>query len=837
MKNAGRSAPGPVARRIDPARMLTGTIVGPLLALAAPMVAVLVAQTIVGVAETFYIGLLGTDALAGAALVFPISMLMTMMSNGGIGGGVSSAVSRAIGAGRQSDADALVLHAIVLAVIFGAAFTAGLVVLGPRLYGALGGRAGVLEVAVTYSAYVFAAAIPTWIANLMASALRGVGNVRVPALVTLLGSVILVPLSPLLIFGFGPIPRFGVAGAGIAIMIYYVGASLYLGVYLASGRGGLTLRLERLRWDLFAAILKVGLISAVGTLVANTTVIVVTGLVGRFGADAIAGYGAGSRLDYVQIPFLFGLGTAVVTMVGVNYGAGQYGRARRIAWIGAAIAAVTAEIIGLLAAAFPDVWIGIFSRDPAVLASGASYLHRVAPAYGAVGLGMLLYFAAQGTGRMLVPFLAGLSRLGIAAGIGWFAIARLGADMPTLFLLVAAGAIMFGAVNAAGMAFSGRKTPRDDRTKPASLLLPRLAIGSAATLAAGLIAAVALADRKAEAPVTARLPVVSTVLVAPAANAGLRFTGVVHARYESALGFRVPGKIAERLVDPGDRVHKGQPLLRLDETDFSLALKAAHASVEAARATSLQAASDEARRRKLVAQGWVTRQAYEQNKALSDSTAAQLASALAQEKQIADQATYAVLQADADGVIMEVPSDPGQVVAAGQTVVRLAHDGSREAEIYLPEGEERKAGDAAVAALYARPNDNVPATLRELSAMADPATRTYRARYVLGASGRDAPLGATITLKLSDATLGDATFAVPIGAVFDAGSGPSVWVVDPATSVVTARAILVSRMGDERAIVAGGLAGGERIVALGTHLLRPGETVQVSAAPLDTAAR
>ncbi len=306
----------------DPTRLLTGPIVKPLVALAAPMVAVLVAQTIVGIAETFYVGLLGTDALAGAALVFPLLMLMTMMSNGGIGGGVSSAVARATGAGRHLDADALVLHALVLAILFGAGFTAAAILLGPRLYSALGGSAGVLDAAVTYSAFVFAASVPTWITNLMAAALRGVGNVRVPALVTMIGCVVLVPLSPLLIFGFGPIPGFGVAGAGLAIMIYYIGATLYLGVYLASGRGGLTLRFGRLQWRLFGAILKVGLISAVGTLVANLTVIVVTGLIGRFGAEAIAGYGAASRLDYVQIPFLFGLGTAVITMVGINYGAG-----------------------------------------------------------------------------------------------------------------------------------------------------------------------------------------------------------------------------------------------------------------------------------------------------------------------------------------------------------------------------------------------------------------------------------------------------------------------------------------------------------------------------------
>ena len=633
-------------------------------------------------------------------------------------------------------------------------------------------------------------------------------------------------------------------------MIYYIGASLYLGVYLASGRGGLTLRFGRLQWRLFADILKVGLISAVGALVANLTVIVVTGLIGRFGAEAIAGYGAASRLDYVQIPFLFGLGTAVITMVGINHGAGQFARARRIAWTGALIAAVSCEILGLLAAAFPDLWTGIFSHDPMVLSVGAAYLRRVAPAYGAVGLGMLLYFAAQGSGRMLVPFIAGLSRLGVAAGLGWIAAAWLGTSLPTLFLIVAAGSIVFGAVNALGMLRFGAARKEADPAETQSVGLsetgthvrwraygPKTALGAAAAVAALVTSVVAFSGQKTDVSVAARVPVVRTVLVAPASTGGARFTGVVHARYESALGFRVSGKILERLVDPGDRVRKGQALLRLDATDFALALKTAHQAVEAARATAMQAASDEQRRRALVGKGWVTPQAYEQNKALADASAAQFQSALSQEKQAEDQVSYALLQADSDGVIMDVPSDPGQVVAAGQTVVRLAHDGPREAEVYLPEGNEQMAGDDARAALYAKPGEIVPAHLRELSAMADPATRTYRARYVLDGAGEQAPLGATVTLRLSRTAEDGGRFDIPVGALFDAGHGPSVWVIDPASSTVMAQPVAVAQMGEERATVTSGLVAGERIVALGAHLLKSGDKVEAAATPLDTAAR
>jgi RND family efflux transporter MFP subunit len=214
-----------------------------------------------------------------------------------------------------------------------------------------------------------------------------------------------------------------------------------------------------------------------------------------------------------------------------------------------------------------------------------------------------------------------------------------------------------------------------------------------------------------------------------------------------------------------------------------------------------------------------------------------LQSALSQEKQAEDQVSYTLLQADSDGVIMDVPSDPGQVVAAGQTVVRLAHDGPREAEVYLPEGNEQMAVDDARAALYAKPGETAPAKLRELSAMADPATRTYRARYVLGGAGQQAPLGATVTLTLSRTVNDGKRFDIPVGALFDAGHGPSVWIIDPASSTVTARPVAVAQMGEERATVTSGLFAGERIIALGAHLLNTGDKVEVAATLLDTTAR
>lgn len=227
----------------------------PLLRLALPTVVVLVVQTLVGVAETYFISFLGTEALAGVTLVFPLLMLMQMMSNGGIGGGVSSAISRALGAGRQGDADSLVWHAVILAVLFGAVFTAAAIVFGPVLYHSMGGRSAALTAALTYSGIVFAGSIPIWITALLSAALRGAGNVTVPALVIVSGAVILLVLSPILIFGWGPFPALGIAGGGVAVVIYYILASLVLALYLRSSKSSLALRVSPLQGRLFKDIL------------------------------------------------------------------------------------------------------------------------------------------------------------------------------------------------------------------------------------------------------------------------------------------------------------------------------------------------------------------------------------------------------------------------------------------------------------------------------------------------------------------------------------------------------------------------------------------------------
>ncbi len=436
------------------AAMLEGPILPTLLRLALPTIGVLVAQTLVNVAETFYVSFLGTEALVGVALVFPLWMLMTMMAAGGVGSGVSSAIARASGAGRHHDADALVFHALVIAIVFGLAFTIAVLSFGGALFRALGGTGGALNAALLYSRFIFLAALPIWIVNLLSAALRGIGNVRVPALVTLAGALILVPLSPGFIFGVGPLRGFGVAGAGIAVTIYYCGAAFVMIRYLMIGRSGLRLCVTRLRWDLFRDILGVGVFSSLNAMLLNLTVLLVTAAVGRYGADAIGGYGTASRLDYVLIPLLFGMGTAVLTMVGTNVGAGQHVRARRIAWIGAAISASFTELLGLTVALFPALWIGLFTRRPEIVETADLYLRVVGPTYAANGLIFALSFAAQGSGRMAWPLFASGARLIIAAGGGWTAVSAFDCPPIVVFAIVASAstiaAIIFVAADLSG---------------------------------------------------------------------------------------------------------------------------------------------------------------------------------------------------------------------------------------------------------------------------------------------------------------------------------------------------------------------------------------------------
>ncbi|WP_409525757.1 MATE family efflux transporter [Nitrincola sp. MINF-07-Sa-05] len=438
------------------AEILAGPIVPVMLRLALPTIAVLVVQTLVGVIETYFVSSLGASVLAGVSVVFPVLMLMQMMANGGIGSGLAAAIARASGAGRWEDAQALVWHGVVIAGVAGLAFSAVIIMGGYALYQVMGVSGPALSAALMYSNIVFVSSPLIWMVALLSASLRGAGDTRTPARITLGGAAILLPLSPALIFGWGPIPSFGVAGAGMAIVVYYLLATLFLIRHMRSVKSVIRLSTAPLRSRLFKDILGVGLLASIGTVQLNLTVAIVTAAVGRFGPEAVAGYGIASRLEYIQIPLLFGLGTAIMTMVGVNVGAGQMHRAQRITWIGAAIAFAFTTLLGIGVAAFPQIWLTIFSEEQQILTVGASYLQSVAPFYGFIGAGMALYFAAIGMKRVLWPVLAGTARMIIAAFIGWISVTYFDADMLTLFRILAVGAVVYCLITVASTLTNGR---------------------------------------------------------------------------------------------------------------------------------------------------------------------------------------------------------------------------------------------------------------------------------------------------------------------------------------------------------------------------------------------
>jgi len=431
--------------------LLQAPIVPTLLRMAWPNVIIMFALAASGLIETYFVGKLGTDALAGMALVFPGVMLMQMMSAGALGGGISSAIARALGAGKRDQADALVLHAVVINVAFGSAFAISVLIWGRPLYTLLGGQGASLEAALIYSNVVFGGNVLLWVMNGLANVIRGTGNMLFPGLVIVAGAIALVPLSPVLIFGFGPIPSFGIAGGGYALVLYYAISVVALGWYILSGRNIARFKWVRLSWTTAFDILRVGLVAAVSSLQTNVTIALTTALVGMAaGPVAVAGFGTAARLEYLLVPLVFGIGAPLVAMVGTNVGAGQRERALRIAWIGSGIAALLCEIVGVAAAIWPAVWLGLFDKDPAMIEAGSAYLRAVGPFYGCFGFGLALYFASQGAGKLLWPLLVGLVRMLFAVGGGYVAL-KLTGSLTAMFLVVGLALFIYGAGIAASV--------------------------------------------------------------------------------------------------------------------------------------------------------------------------------------------------------------------------------------------------------------------------------------------------------------------------------------------------------------------------------------------------
>ncbi len=393
--------------------LLDRPILRTLLELAWPNVVALSAGTCVVIAETSYIGRLGVELLAAMALVFPFVILTMTMSGGAMGGGVASAIARALGAGEVDRASALAAHALLIGICFGLAFMLGMLMFGPALLELLGGRGNVLANAIGYTQIFFGGAVAPWLMNTLAGILRGTGNMKVPSLMILNSAACQIILGGTLGLGLGPIPQFGMRGVAAGSLTAYLISISVMMWYLFSGRARVvpSIRGLRIRRAMFVDILKVGMISCFSPLQSVLTISIFTHMLARFGTEILAGYGIGARLEFMLTSVAFAFGIASVPMIGMAIGAGRVARARRIAWTAGCVSFVAVGVVATVIAIFPDLWVNIFTGDAGVRAASRQYLSTAAPMYAFIGLAMSMYFSSQGAAKVLGPVLAQSARL------------------------------------------------------------------------------------------------------------------------------------------------------------------------------------------------------------------------------------------------------------------------------------------------------------------------------------------------------------------------------------------------------------------------------------------
>ncbi len=427
-------------------QMLHAPLLPTLLRLATPNVMGLLAMTVVIGYDGYILGRLGADALAGIALVFPLSMLMVQMSAGGIGGATTAAVARALGGGRSEDASRLAQQALLLGLGLALLFMIVMLVFGRGIYSAMGGRGAALETALAYSAVLFGGAAVIWLTNVLAAVVRGAGNMMLPSLMLLGTALLHLVLCPLLVFGWGPVPGLGVAGAAASTLAVNAASALVMALHLLRADGAVHLHRTpwRLHRPLMRDILRVGLPASLSPVISNASIAAATAFVGSYGTAALAGYGVAARLEYILVPIAFGFGTALTAMVATNMGAGQSARALRVAWTGGAMVAGITGLIGVVTAIAPSLWMNLFTSDAAVLGFGASYLHIVGACYAFFGLGLALFFASQGAGRMFWPLTASVGRLAVLVVGGWLCVNVLQAPATAFFAIVAFSLVVYG---------------------------------------------------------------------------------------------------------------------------------------------------------------------------------------------------------------------------------------------------------------------------------------------------------------------------------------------------------------------------------------------------------
>jgi putative MATE family efflux protein len=428
--------------------LVDGRILPTLLQLAWPNALAFSAGTCVVIAETSYIGRLGVDSLAAMALVFPFVMLTMTMSGGAMGGGVASAIARALGAGDRDRASTLASHAILNAIGFGLVFMLIMLIFGPRLLEAMGGRGNVLAQAISYVQIFFGGAVLPWLLNSLAGILRGTGSMKLPSAMFLNAAVCQIVLGGSLGLGLGPFPQFGMRGVAAGSLIAYTISVSVMGWYMFSGRARVRPKIRglRLQASMFFDILKVGAVSCFSPIQSVLTISIFTHMLATFGTAVLAGYGIGARLEFLLTSLSFSFGIASVPMIGMTIGGGNVARARRVAWTAGSISFLAVGAIACVIAIFPDLWVNIFTRDESVLVASRQYLSTAAPWYAFIGLASSMYFSSQGAARMIGPVLSQTARL-VFIALGGFWLSAHGATAQSFFVLAAASMVVLGSLS------------------------------------------------------------------------------------------------------------------------------------------------------------------------------------------------------------------------------------------------------------------------------------------------------------------------------------------------------------------------------------------------------
>ncbi|TQF40068.1 cation transporter [Bradyrhizobium sp. UNPF46] len=454
-RQAKEDSPLPPTAQAAANKLLDGPVLHTLLSLAWPNAIAFSAGTLVAIAETSYIGQLGVESLAAMALVFPCVMLTMSVSGAAMGGGVSSAIARALGAGDRDRAESLATHALLIAIFFGLVFMLGMQIGGRQLLQLLGGRGDVLAQAIAYSEIYFGGAVLTWLVNILASILRGTGNMKLPSMMIVNSAICQTILGGTLGLGLGPVPQFGMPGVATGSLIAYSINIAIMAWYLFSGRSRIAPRLRgfRMQWPLFVDILKVGMVACLSPLQNTLTNLIFTHMLAVFGTAVLAAYGIGARLEYVLATIAFSVGIGSVPMIGVAVGAGRIPRARRVAWTTGLVALVVVGGLASAVALFPDPWVSLFTDNAEAHAASRQYLRTVAPFYAFIGLASAMYFSSQGAGNVLGPVLAQTARLLFIILGGWYLTSQ-AATAESFFMLTAASMILLGLLSCVAVALT-----------------------------------------------------------------------------------------------------------------------------------------------------------------------------------------------------------------------------------------------------------------------------------------------------------------------------------------------------------------------------------------------